>query len=227
MPVRLVALDECPDITLDRTIVVIGRHPDCDTRLDSLRVSRHHCCMRKRAARSWCGTWGAPTGSGSTARGSRSAACAGRRAVHRAPPLPARERPGARADDRRAGGPGGTRSRGRGPRPLPDQPGPRPWVRLGRTARSRAGRQRLGGGRPQMPAAGTGREMPDPGHRAGARGLRTQGRARRSPRGLPSGAASESRELQGPAVEGMRKVGDCDLAIAFFRDRRGITLGEA
>ena len=45
MPARLVALDEGPDITLDRTIVVVGRHPACDTRLDSLRVSRHHCCM--------------------------------------------------------------------------------------------------------------------------------------------------------------------------------------
>jgi hypothetical protein len=45
MPVRLVALDEGPDITLDRTMVVVGRHPACDTRLDSLRVSRHHCCM--------------------------------------------------------------------------------------------------------------------------------------------------------------------------------------
>jgi FHA domain len=45
MPVRLVALDEGPDITLDRTMVVVGRHPHCDTRLDSLRVSRHHCCM--------------------------------------------------------------------------------------------------------------------------------------------------------------------------------------
>jgi hypothetical protein len=45
MPVRLVTLDEGPDITLDRTIVVVGRHPACDTRLDSLRVSRHHCCM--------------------------------------------------------------------------------------------------------------------------------------------------------------------------------------
>lgn len=45
MPSRLVALDEGPDITLDRTMVVVGRHPACDTRLDSLRVSRHHCCM--------------------------------------------------------------------------------------------------------------------------------------------------------------------------------------
>src|SRR4029077_18361432 len=45
MPSRLVALDEGPDITLDRAMVVVGRHPSCDTRLDSLRVSRHHCCM--------------------------------------------------------------------------------------------------------------------------------------------------------------------------------------
>jgi hypothetical protein len=45
MPVRLVALDEGPDITLSHSMVVVGRHPACDTRLDSLRVSRHHCCM--------------------------------------------------------------------------------------------------------------------------------------------------------------------------------------
>ena len=45
MPARLVALDEGPDIPLDRTMIVVGRHPQCDTRLDSLRVSRHHCCM--------------------------------------------------------------------------------------------------------------------------------------------------------------------------------------
>jgi predicted component of type VI protein secretion system len=45
MPSRLVALEEGPDIMLDRTMVVVGRHPACDTRLDSLRVSRHHCCM--------------------------------------------------------------------------------------------------------------------------------------------------------------------------------------
>jgi pSer/pThr/pTyr-binding forkhead associated (FHA) protein len=40
-----VALDEGPDILLDRAMVVVGRHPSCDTRLDSLRVSRQHCCM--------------------------------------------------------------------------------------------------------------------------------------------------------------------------------------
>jgi len=43
--VRLVALDEGPDIVLDRAMVVVGRHPQCDARLDSLRISRHHCCM--------------------------------------------------------------------------------------------------------------------------------------------------------------------------------------
>jgi predicted component of type VI protein secretion system len=45
MSARLVALDEGPDIVLDRDMVVVGRHPACDTRLDSLRVSRHHCCI--------------------------------------------------------------------------------------------------------------------------------------------------------------------------------------
>jgi FHA domain len=45
MPARLVALDEGSDIALDRSMVVVGRHPLCDVRLDSLRISRHHCCM--------------------------------------------------------------------------------------------------------------------------------------------------------------------------------------
>jgi hypothetical protein len=45
MSARLVALDEGPDIALDRAMVVVGRHPACDARLDSLRVSRHHCCI--------------------------------------------------------------------------------------------------------------------------------------------------------------------------------------
>ncbi len=45
MTARLVPIDEGPDILLDRAMVVVGRHPACDARLDSLRVSRHHCCM--------------------------------------------------------------------------------------------------------------------------------------------------------------------------------------
>ena len=45
MRVRLVALDDTPDILLGETMVVVGRHPSCDTRLDSLRLSRHHCSL--------------------------------------------------------------------------------------------------------------------------------------------------------------------------------------
>src|SRR3954452_1714358 len=47
MSSRFVPIDEGPAITLDRAMVVVGRHPNCDTRLDSLRVSRHHCCMTR------------------------------------------------------------------------------------------------------------------------------------------------------------------------------------
>ena len=49
MTARLVALDEGQDIVLDRVMVVVGRHPACDARLDSLRVSRHHCCMMQES----------------------------------------------------------------------------------------------------------------------------------------------------------------------------------
>src|SRR4029077_13792191 len=35
------------DITLDRALIVVGRDPNCDSRLKSLRVSRHHCCMTR------------------------------------------------------------------------------------------------------------------------------------------------------------------------------------
>ena len=33
------------DITLDRAMVMVGRHPQCDAKLDSLRVSRRHCIL--------------------------------------------------------------------------------------------------------------------------------------------------------------------------------------
>ena len=51
MSPRFVAIDEGPDIPMDRAVVVVGRHPNCDTRLDSLRVSRHHCCLAREDAR--------------------------------------------------------------------------------------------------------------------------------------------------------------------------------
>jgi len=44
---KLVALDDGPDILMDDRFVVVGRHPACNVRLDSLRVSRHHCCLNR------------------------------------------------------------------------------------------------------------------------------------------------------------------------------------
>ena len=45
MPVRLVALDGTADIPLAGLLTVVGRHPGCDVRLVSSRVSRRHCCL--------------------------------------------------------------------------------------------------------------------------------------------------------------------------------------
>ena len=43
--IRLIALDGWPDISVGRTLVVVGRHPQCDVRLESAQVSRRHCCL--------------------------------------------------------------------------------------------------------------------------------------------------------------------------------------
>jgi hypothetical protein len=46
---RLVALDgRAADIPVDCDILVVGRHAECDVRIDSIRVSRRHCCMTKK-----------------------------------------------------------------------------------------------------------------------------------------------------------------------------------
>jgi pSer/pThr/pTyr-binding forkhead associated (FHA) protein len=45
MAMKLVALDGGSDILVERRNVLIGRHPACDARIDSLRVSRHHCIL--------------------------------------------------------------------------------------------------------------------------------------------------------------------------------------
>jgi predicted component of type VI protein secretion system len=45
MAIRLVAAAGWPDILVDRATVVVGRHPHCDCRLVSPRVSRWHCCL--------------------------------------------------------------------------------------------------------------------------------------------------------------------------------------
>jgi predicted component of type VI protein secretion system len=45
MAVRLLSLDGFPPIPLDRLLVVVGRDRCCDVRIDSLRISRRHCCL--------------------------------------------------------------------------------------------------------------------------------------------------------------------------------------
>jgi pSer/pThr/pTyr-binding forkhead associated (FHA) protein len=45
MPTRLIACRGGSEILIDRTLLVIGRHPHCDSRLVSPRVSRWHCCV--------------------------------------------------------------------------------------------------------------------------------------------------------------------------------------
>jgi pSer/pThr/pTyr-binding forkhead associated (FHA) protein len=34
-----------PPIAIGRPVLLIGRHPECDVRIDSPQVSRRHCCV--------------------------------------------------------------------------------------------------------------------------------------------------------------------------------------
>jgi len=45
MPAQLVALTEGPSILLDKPILLLGRHPECDIQVDSRKISRRHCCI--------------------------------------------------------------------------------------------------------------------------------------------------------------------------------------
>jgi len=45
MPAQLVALNDGPSILLDKPILLVGRHPECDIQIDSRKVSRRHCCI--------------------------------------------------------------------------------------------------------------------------------------------------------------------------------------
>jgi pSer/pThr/pTyr-binding forkhead associated (FHA) protein len=47
MSFRIVPLVQgaAPSIALFRPVILIGRHPDCDVRIDSQKVSRRHCCV--------------------------------------------------------------------------------------------------------------------------------------------------------------------------------------
>ena len=62
MPCRLVASAGWPPIHLDRALVVVGRDPDCDARLDSPRVSRWHCCLSEVDGEVWVRDLGSTNG---------------------------------------------------------------------------------------------------------------------------------------------------------------------
>jgi pSer/pThr/pTyr-binding forkhead associated (FHA) protein len=45
MPAQLLSLDSGPSILLDKPILLLGRHPECDIQIDSRKISRRHCCI--------------------------------------------------------------------------------------------------------------------------------------------------------------------------------------
>jgi len=45
MPAQLVAKSDGPNILLDKPILLLGRHAECDIQLNSRKVSRRHCCI--------------------------------------------------------------------------------------------------------------------------------------------------------------------------------------
>src|SRR4029453_14390739 len=45
MPAQLLALTDGPSILLDKPILLLGRHGECDIQLNSRKVSRRHCCI--------------------------------------------------------------------------------------------------------------------------------------------------------------------------------------
>ena len=45
MAIRLEPMGEGPLIPLDRPIVFVGRHADCDVRIESKKISRRHCAI--------------------------------------------------------------------------------------------------------------------------------------------------------------------------------------
>src|SRR5713101_5088791 len=44
-PAQRVAVSEGPNILLDKPIVLIGRHQECDIQIPSRKISRRHCCI--------------------------------------------------------------------------------------------------------------------------------------------------------------------------------------
>jgi predicted component of type VI protein secretion system len=53
MPARLVPLTAgpAPLIVLDRPVILIGRHPECDIPINLPEISRRHCCVAQASER--------------------------------------------------------------------------------------------------------------------------------------------------------------------------------
>ncbi len=49
MPAQLLSLTDGPSILVNKPILLIGRHPECDIQIDSRKVSRRHCCLAQVA----------------------------------------------------------------------------------------------------------------------------------------------------------------------------------
>ena len=45
MSPTLVALTEGPNIQLDKPVILVGRHQECDVLIPSRKISRRHCCI--------------------------------------------------------------------------------------------------------------------------------------------------------------------------------------
>src|SRR5580765_703683 len=45
MPAQLIALTDGPNILVDKPILLLGRHPECDVQIESRKISRRHCCI--------------------------------------------------------------------------------------------------------------------------------------------------------------------------------------
>ncbi len=45
MTAQLVAISEGPSIVLNKPIVLLGRHSECDVQIESQKISRKHCCI--------------------------------------------------------------------------------------------------------------------------------------------------------------------------------------